>query len=166
MTKQQFTSKETSISTVNKIYTNIDFKGGYNILDYGGGKYDNNIEYMAKKGNKVVVYDPYNRSNEYNKQTIAFVNTQQIHFIVCSNVLNVIQEDSVLEEVLVNIRRIKNSHPECQRVYISVYEGDKSGRARETTKGWQRNLKTKEYYKWICKYFSIVATKNGILVCE
>ena len=165
MGKQQITSKDTSISVVNKIYTNKDFSRGSNILDYGGGKYDKNIEYMAKKGCKVVIYDPYNRSNEYNKQTITFVNSQPIHYIVCSNVLNVIKEDSVVEEVISNIAKIKSRNPGCT-VYISVYEGDKTGISKETSKGWQRNLKTKEYYPLICKYLAIYETKNGIIVCK
>ena len=164
MTKQQFTSKGTSISVVNKIYTNKDFACGSNILDYGGGKYDKNIEYMAHKGCKVVVYDPYNRSDEYNKATMSFVASNPIHYVVCSNVLNVIKEQTVLCEVLNNIATIQRKNKGC-RVYIAVYEGNKTGVPAETSKGWQRNLPTKGYLDIISKFMPISEVKNGIIVC-
>ncbi len=165
MEKQQYTSQQTSISVVNKVYTKGEYVQGANILDYGGGKYDKNIEYMAQRGCRVVIYDPYNRSNEYNKNTIAFVNSNPIQYIVCSNVLNVIKEDNVIAEVITNIVRIKQRNPGC-KVYISVYEGDKTGKPKETAKGWQRNQKTDYYVKVIQRYMAVSKVSNGIIICD
>ena len=46
---QEYTSKDTSINTVNAIYKKGYFKEGDEILDFGGGKYDSNIEYLSWK---------------------------------------------------------------------------------------------------------------------
>lgn len=47
-------------------------------------------------------------------------------------------------------------------IYISVYEGDRTGIGRETTKGWQRNQKACTYEDAIRKYFDIHC-KNGTI---
>ena len=69
---QEYDSAATSINS-NKlpaIYKMIDFKPGKLYLDYGGGKFDNGIYYVKDLGATLLVYDPYNRSDEYNKETI------------------------------------------------------------------------------------------------
>ena len=165
MTNQEYTSQQTSISVINKVYTKGEYIRGSNILDYGGGKYDKNIEYMKQKGCNVVVYDPYNRSDEYNANTIDFINTHPIQYIVCSNVLNVIKEDDVIAEVLEDISNTKQKNQGC-KVYISVYEGDKTGEPKETTKGWQRNEKTDCYKDVINRFIPVSKVSNGIIICD
>jgi len=165
MLNQQYTSQDTSINVINKVYTKGEYVRGSNILDYGGGKFDSNIEYMAQKDCHVVVYDPYNRSEEYNKNTMDFVNNNSINYIVCSNVLNVIKEDDIIKEVIKNILAIKQKNDEC-KVYISVYEGDKTGNQKETTKGWQRNQKTSCYINLIKDLGCTAELNKGIIVVD
>lgn len=165
MLNQQYTSQDTSINVINKVYTKGKYVKGSNILDYGGGKYDSNIEYMEQKGCRVIVYDPYNRSEEYNKNTMDFVSNNLIHYIVCSNVLNVIKEDNIITEIIKNILEIKQKNNGC-KVYISVYEGDKTGNQKETTKGWQRNQKTSCYIEFIKNLGYEAKLNKGIIVID
>lgn len=166
--EQKYSSAATSLSVVNKVYTQYKYKRGSIILDYGGGKYDKNVQYMLEKYNsKVLVYDPFNRSVEHNKKVmlkatnLAF--TKGIDYIVCSNVLNVIAESSVIYEVLRNIRMLSGVDTE---VLITIYEGDGTGVGKKTTKGWQRNEKTANYLD-ICRYyFDSVEQKRGIIHCK
>ena len=102
---QKYTSKDTSINTVNKIYKTYNFPANSLILDYGGGKYDTNQEYMASKGIKLIVFDPYNRSKTHNAQVLKRAKLG-VDYIVCSNVLNVIAEPEVIRDVLETIKHL------------------------------------------------------------
>lgn len=155
---QKYTSKETSINTVNAVYKKRYFKNGDEILDYGGGKYDSNAEYLAQMGIKCFVFDPYNRSKEHNERIIKYFKAKQgAENIVCSNVLCVIKEDEVLFEILNNIYNII-SKKAGSKIYIQVYEGNKSGIGTVTKKGYQRNERAVNYLKYIEKIFSDVAS--------
>ena len=164
MKNQQYTSKDTSISTVNKVYTNMYFAPGSVILDYGGGKYDKNTEYMQNKGCKVLVYDPYNRTEEHNKAVFEYIQNNPIDYIVCSNVLNVIKEIPVIEQILGNIKQIQEVNKSKCVVYITVYEGDKSGEGKITKKGYQRNEPLKHYLGIVSKYLPKCIIKKGTII--
>lgn len=159
--KQEFTSENTSVNTVSSVYTQIFAKNpdlfGVDILDYGGGKYNTNIEYMKKNCNsRVFVYDPYNRSAHENEMTIRHFINDPAKYVVCSNVLNVIKEDEVIIEALNEIYTLMDVGG---RLYISIYERNKTGIGCQTTKGWQRNQRAEGYYVLIYKGF-----KNNCLV--
>ena len=117
---------------------------------------------MRSFGSTVYVYDPYNRSKEYNIFSVKAFAESSKDYIVCCNVLNVIYEDDVLESILTDIQRLSDSLTE---VYFQIYEGDKSGIGGETTKGWQRNEKARAYVKYIEKHFDILKIANGIIKC-
>lgn len=160
---QKYTSKDTSINVVNKVYKQCTFNDNSLILDYGGGKYDSNAEYMkGKNGSDVLVYDKYNRSDGHNSTVLNRCREDIPDYVVCSNVLNVIMEEDVIESVLAGIQEL------CGKdtvVYIAIYEGDKSGKGKETSKGWQRNEKACEYEEIISRYFGF-RRKGGIFVCS
>ena len=83
--------------------------------------------------------------------------------IMLNNVLNVIQEDFVLVDVL---KQTYDFAGENTDVYITIYEGNKSGVGKATSKGYQRNSKANEYKGYIGEYFDIVCTiKGNILKC-
>ena len=158
--RQKYSSKDTSINVVNKVYKQCVFMPQCRILDYGGGKYNTNRDYMAGKcGADLRVYDKYNRSDNENRETLEWVKENVLDYIVCSNVLNVIMEDEIIDEILADISSL---HAKC--VYIAVYEGDRSGVGKETAKGWQRNQKASCYVDMLSKYFDI-EWKNGNLFC-
>lgn len=159
MTNQEFSSKDTSINTVNKVYTKYTFYDGSNVLDYGGGRYDANTEFMKSKNVFVDVYDPFNRTEQHNKKVIDKYKNQKPDYVVCSNVLNVIKESEIVEDVVRKIANYKTTS------LFVVYEGDKSGKGKVTSKGYQRNQRKEDYFKLLSKYFEIVNLKNGIYEC-
>ena len=162
--EQKYSSKDTSINTVNKVYKLFEFESSSIILDYGGGKFDSNINYMKNKNSsKVIVYDKYNRNKEYNEKTLLYCKENTPNYIVCSNVLNVIMEDEIIDYICKDILKYCNDET---IVIFAIYECDKSGIGKKTTKGYQRNQKTKEYLDFIKKYFDVSCVKNCMIVCK
>ena len=148
--KQQYTSANTSINTVSAVYKLIDTPNTV-ILDYGGGKYDTNAEYMLQKCNsRVLVFDPYNRTPEHNSKVIQYFKLNPAKIVVCSNVLCVIKEYEIILDILGNIRDLMDNYG---ILYIRVYERDKTGVGCSTTKGWQRNQSRESYIPLIQQVF-------------
>lgn len=157
--EQKYTSADTSLAIVNKIYTHYPFAANTRVLDYGGGKYDLNTEYMAKRSVTVSVYDKFNRTAEHNAKVLKDAHQDAPNYVVCSNVLNVIMEDEIIMGILSEIRNFKT------KTIIAVYEGNGKGIGKETTKGYQRNQKLAAYIPMVEQYFTIISKKNGILEC-
>lgn len=155
---QKYSSKDTSLNTINKAYKQCQYESGSTILDYGGGKYDKNKEYMASMGCTLIVYDKYNRSSQENEAALALAR-QGVDYVVCSNVLNVIMEDDIIDDIIADIASFK---PKKKIIFV-IYEGNKSGTGRETTKGWQRHQKTADYIPAISKYFHVLKKRGNII---
>jgi len=162
---QKHASSKTSINSVSAVYTqNLDkFVPGSTILDYGGGRFDTNAEYMWKKRRvKVLVYDPYNRSPEHNEIVLMQVSARHPDYIVCSNVLNVIDDDAIINSIIEDIRRYADP---TTAVMFKIYEGNRSRIGKETKGGesWQRNQPTEDYIPYIQKHFPDAQKKRGFI---
>ena len=157
---QKYTSADTSINVVNKIYSKYKFNPNTVVLDYGGGKFDTNQRFMKWKGVDVYVYDKFNRTDAHNKNVRKYMKRRPPDYVVCSNVLNVIYEDEIIDQILQDIAKYDKA-----TVLFSFYEGDGSGVGKETSKGWQRNKKSKEYLPVINKYFDVISKRNNIYEC-
>jgi 2-polyprenyl-3-methyl-5-hydroxy-6-metoxy-1,4-benzoquinol methylase len=161
---QQFTSANTSINK-NKlpaIANKIDFAQYQNksILDYGCGKYDNFLNHLTLCGLISKGYDKYNRDSEYNQNSLS----QKYDIITCNNVLNVISENTIVTEILMQIKSLLN---ENGIAYFTVYEGNKSGIGAISKKDcYQRNETTKFYITILQSIFSNVIIKNNVLICN
>lgn len=139
---QNYTSKKTSVNTkklpvaFSKInwdeISNKYYPNGFTVLDYGCGR-DVSLtrSIVETSGGIYIPYDPYWLPNSEAKKA---------NVIICSNVLNVIDDD---EEV----KRIHNFIKNNSDIYfISVYEGDKSGVGKKTKDDcYQRNELTSKY---------------------
>lgn len=154
--EQKYSSKDTSLNQVAAVYKRYQFPTGAKVLDYGGGKYDTAADYMKAQGVTVKVYDPYNRTPEENAAALAITPD----YVVCSNVLNVIAEDEVIDGILSDLA----SYPAT--VLITVYEGNGTGTGAATTKGYQRNEKTAAYADRIRSHFGTVTRKNSVYICQ
>ena len=121
------------------------------VLDYGGGKYDQLTEALAKMGVRNLLYDPFNRSEGHNDAIRCLVEAKPADVGICSNVLNVIREPAVRLEILENLKKWVD--PEGGRIYITVYEGDKSSKGKKTRCGWQSNRPAKNYMREIRRVF-------------
>lgn len=141
---QKYTSKNTSINK-NKlpaIFRKIDFKMLVDaspnqapvILDYGAGRYTQSIrDFCQSHGVSYCAYDPYNGSDpDWDKAKPSL--------IVCSNVLNVIDDDKTVKQIHDYI-----VHQKCPYM-ITVYEGNSSGIGAPSKKDcYQRNTKIDAY---------------------
>lgn len=166
-TDQQYSSAATSInsSKIPALFSMVDFKEGSINLDYGGGRFDNVAEYLQDKyGATNLVYDKYNRSADHNREVLNQVRQNGgADTVTCSNVLNVIAEESERLAVLRNCKRYLKSGGTC---YITVYEGNGKGEGAPTKSGYQLNRKTKDYEDEIKKVFSSVTRKGKLFICR
>lgn len=162
--EQEFDSAATSInsSKLPAIYKMVNFNEGDVIIDFGGGRFDNAVEYIKDKGATLVVYDPYNRSAEHNEQVLATLDENGgADAAVNSNVLNVIKEPEARQAVLQNIKKLlKPGAP----VYITVYEGRGDGVEGPTKSGYQLNRKTEGYLDEVREVFPDAIRKGKLIV--
>lgn len=162
---QKFTSKATSINK-GKLPRHFGIVGkqfgwekGTTHLDVGGGRFDNAIEHLEEQGVTGHVYDPYNRSEEHNTNALAA--TTGAHTASLFNVLNVIQEPEH------QIAALKIAHDQLRtdgKVFIGVYEGDRSGIGKQTGKDqFQRNEKLDAYLPTVQQVFPNAQMYMGII---
>ena len=150
---QNCTSAGTSVNSkkLPALFTKVKFNPGDVVLDWGCGKYIDHIKAKVEgDGAMYWPFDPYNLPGS---------TPCPCDVAVCSNVLNVIDDDEEMEETI---------HMLCHAsgiVYITVYEGDRSGVGRVTKADcYQRNQPLKWYYRLITEKLGYKATmKNGVI---
>lgn len=160
---QEYDSAATSINS-NKlpaIYKMVDFEPGKVYLDFGGGKFDNGVYFVKDKGATLLVYDPYNRSDEHNKQVVAELKEHGgADAGLNSNVLNVIKEPEARLAVLKNLKRLVKPGGD---IYITVYEGSGKGNEGPTKAGYQLNKKTEGYMDEVRQIFPDAQRKGKLI---
>lgn len=160
---QEFTSENTSINSgrLPAVFNMVSFEPGTVNIDYGGGRFDNVAEYLTQYDVVNLVYDPYNRTAEHNKEVIRLIREHGgADTATCSNVLNVIKEPEVRLNVLNNIKKLVKPNG---TVYITVYEGKGNNAEGPTKSGYQLNRKTADYMDEIQQVFPD-ATRKGKLI--
>ena len=163
---QGITSADTSINkeklpaSFNKLNKEKVFKEGSTNIDLGGGRFNNANDLLKKKGARNLVYDPFNRTEEYNKEVIAQAANGQSDTATLFNVLNVIED--VPNQIKV-LEQANNALKPGGEAFISVYEGSGTGVGKKTSKGYQQNKKTKEYLNLVKEVFPRAEIKNGII---
>ena len=153
---QEFTSKNTCVNSarIPALFHRVDWVAGTKNLDYGGGKYNNVTEFLSELGVDNYVYDPYNRNCADNKEALA---AGPFDTITLSNVLNVIKEKRIRYYI---VRKCLSLLKDGGKIYISVYEGDKSKVGRQTKEDcWQNNQPIDFYFNEI-KSISHCVVKN------
>lgn len=161
---QTYTSANTSINKgkVPAIFRKIRWRDGVN-LDLGGGKFDTATDYLWDNHGIInLIIDPYNRSaeeNESNENLITLWGGADSCTI--SNVLNVIDSAEARLVLLLKARRdLKPLAP----IYISVYEGDRSGIGRQTGHDqWQNNRRLRDYLGEVLEVFPDAVIRNGMI---
>lgn len=163
---QEYTSAATSQSQVAKgfgvVAKHIGWKPGTVNVDLGGGRYDHGTRYMETQGVESYVLDPYNRKPEHNEKVSRLAQERGgADTVTLFNVLNTIKEPEIHKHVL----RTAQSHLKPGgRLFISVYEGDKSGVGRQTKRdSWQRNEQLKAYLKTVHSVFPNAGIHKGII---
>ena len=164
---QEFTSAGTSINSTklptgySTVAKKIGWQKGTTHIDIGGGKFDNSVEFLKNLGVNAYVYDPFNRTEEHNKKVMETVGKQKADTASLFNVLNVIKEPEYRYEAL------QTAHSTLKpggKIYISIYEGDKSGQGKKTKKdSWQNNHPTSAYLDEVKKVFPNAILQHGII---
>jgi hypothetical protein len=143
---QSITSAKTSLKQVPALFKRWANRIGPINLDIGGGAYDDGTNFLYRRGVKSVVYDPYNRSLFHNAAVLKAMELNRPNSATLANVLNVIKESGSRAEV---IRLAYSRSLPKATLFVSIYEGDRSGRSRITSKGWQEHRAAATYIKEI-----------------
>jgi len=163
---QKISSADTSLAQIPAVFkSNIFVPKGTNI-DIGAGKFDLGKQYLeSERGvTESVPFDPFNRSVESNRIAVERLQSgERFATATIPNVLNVIAENSIRDNVILQAARA--IEPEGV-AYFQIYEGDRSGNGRKTSKGFQNNKKTSDYVDEIRKHFDNVRTTGNIIVAN
>jgi hypothetical protein len=163
---QEFTSAKTSINATkpSKGFTIIGegWQPGTTNLDIGGGRFEAGSKVLADRGVTNVIYDPFNRSVEQNMAAVASTARGQADTVTVFNVMNVIKEEGNRLQVL---RQADDALKPGGKLYIQVYEGDKSGISKVTgSDQFQLNKKTADYLEEVRKVFPDAELKKGLII--
>lgn len=168
--EQAYTSADTSInqSKLPSGYKQLRklgvFKEGQVIIDIGGGRFDNAVDSVREQeGAEVLVYDPFNRDKEHNEAVVRRVADGGADVAVSNNTLNVIEEEANQRRV---VQQAYNAIKSGKEAHFTVYEGDRTGTGKITSKGFQHNKKTAEYLPLIESVFgpgNVSAPKGGVI---
>ena len=97
---QSFTSSATSINKerLPAVYRKASLSARI-VMDYGSGKYTEHIQRFVNEQHRTYLpFDPYNQPDDRNAATATLVcNAMYMHLpvdVICSNVLNVIDDDT------------------------------------------------------------------------
>ncbi len=134
------------------------------VFDFGAGKEgltdkafkDSNVPYFP--------FDPFCRSEKSNQSSLNALNEGSCAYVLCSNVLNVI-EDEHLDEV---IKSIKNCADQTwlKCAWVSVYHKANLPINRHLRGYFQRNLPIEWYKHHLEKEFKNVEQYKKFLVCK
>lgn len=174
---QEFTGKKTSINTTKlpAIYSklNLEKLRGKTIFDFGAGKPETCQiirNELWKYRIDYIPYDKYNLPEELNRQNLASALTADI--FICSNVLNVIKEDDIIQSIIETIayKSLRsNTQFNHKPFFFTIYDGDKSGIGKQSQDDcWQRNQKLQSYlddfnwgFMYPVKYKSVITNNAG-----
>ena len=178
MKTQTYSSAATSINSTKlpAVYSRVSdsaYQWSDKLLDYGCGRYvDHLIKYTTEHSNAPedeysrfcawYGYDRFNRSDADNSEPLKGFAAAEKQFmkrmVFCSNVLNVIDSDDVVKVIAGFLTACAISGA---AVFVTVYEGDRTGIGRATkTDCYQRNEKIVSYLKYFDKNFTI---KKGVI---
>lgn len=165
MKGQNVTSANTSINK-NKlpaVYKRIKLESGDRLLDYGCGRYIEHIQrHCNGYGAIYYPYDPYNMPTENNNLTLKTLSDTSATIGVMSNVINVIDSDEAIKDAINNAISLIDG-----KLYITVYEGDKSGVGKYTKNNcFQRNMKLKDYVPMLESMGFIITIKDRMIVID
>lgn len=159
---QKYSSAETSInsSKLPAIYGKLAKQNirDCHLLDYGCGKYLRYIKIWCKARNiKYLPYDIFNQPQKVNEASLLAASKAENLVVICSNVLNVIEEDDIVQNIVETLVSFKAP------VFTTIYEGDGKGKGRATKRDcWQRNEKLRQYARFFPEHARV---ERGMIVC-
>jgi len=160
--REQHDVARTSVRQVPALHKKLEWADGSVNLDLGGGRFDTATEWLADRGVRNLVLDRYNRSPEHNRGVLDEVADSGPDTVTVANVLNVIRDPEMRREVMETAAELVRPGG---TVYFAVYEGDRSGKGRVTSKGsWQENRRLRTYLDEIKAVFPEAKIARGHIV--
>ena len=164
---QTLTSAATSInrSKLPAVYGKTCFSASV-VLDYGCGKFTDHIrDCLRRQGCILLPFDPYNQPVHVNLISMNYIDRcKKEHVpvdVVCSNVLNVIDDDETVRHIARNIEDVVSTTGGIG--YVTVYEGDRSGIGRQTGRDqYQRNAPLRDYLR----FFRRATISQGMIIVK
>lgn len=125
----------------------VHFPSNSMVLNYGGGTIVSQElanQFLKNINSEDLVYNPFNRTHEENEEVLQRLRANGgTDIAICSNVLNVITEESARISVLKNIPKLTRS---VAPVYFVVCEVGGDGFGKQTGKDqYQNNRKIADY---------------------
>jgi hypothetical protein len=159
---QQISSADTSIRQVPALFKSPVFEPNGDNLDLGGGKFDIGTQYMKDTyGIDSYVHDIFNRSKKHNSDVEKRFVKNPPKTVTIANVLNVIQSQ---EHRIKLLKQAYSFVEEGGKVYISIYDGDRTGNPKQTSKGWQNNSPASSYMDEVRSVFPNAVLKKGVII--
>jgi len=164
-------SENTSRKQIPRIFHQITPKDNDLVLDYGGGKFDKGLDHLKNKFPKTnfVLYDPFNRPDFYNQNTLEIVKENHgVNIGILSNVLNVIPQKKVRKKILYDLYSLLKPNGE---IFISVYNANRTEKYKETENivgqptifGWQNCQEIEFFEGEILEFFKIKNKKRNLI---
>jgi len=157
------TSAATSRNQIPALHRALGAQLGPINLDLGGGKWDKASRWLDEEHNVInLILDPYNQPADHNEVIYShLLEIDGADSCTLANVLNVIQDAC---DRWVVLQQAKTMTRHGGPIYISVYEGDRSGEGRETRDGWQENRRVASYLDEVRQVFPMARVVLGIIV--
>jgi hypothetical protein len=163
---QDVSSADTSLAQIPAVFKSKTFVPRGKNLDIGAGKFDLGKQYLeSERGvTESVPFDPFNRSLESNRAAVNRLQSgERFGTTTIPNVLNVVAEAPARDNVILQAAQALEPNGVA---YFQIYEGDRSGNGRRTSKGFQNNKKTSDYVAEVRKHFGNVRTSGNIIVAS
>lgn len=163
---QAISSADTSLQQVPALFKSKTFVPRGTNLDIGAGKFDLGKQYLERERGvtESVPFDPFNRDAETNRLAVERLQSgERFATTTIPNVLNVIAERSVRDNVILQAARALDPKGVA---YFQIYEGDRLGDGRQTSKGYQNNKKTSDYVDEVRRHFGDVRTSGNVIVAS
>lgn len=161
--KQSVTSANTSINSkrLPAIYGKIRLNEGDRVLDYGCGRYTELLtRHCYENHAELFPFDPFNIPEWKNKETRKKLENRPATIGIMSNVLNVIDSNDAIKDAIIDALSLISG-----KLYITVYEGDKTGHGKYTSNdSFQRNMKWKEYVPMLENMGFNMEMKHGMII--
>jgi hypothetical protein len=160
--KQEYTSERTSVNQLPAVFNRVEWQPKTVNLDYGGGRFDNAVEFLKGKGVTNLVFDPYNRAAEHNKDIMHKLKKRKADTATIANVLNVIKEPEIRKQVM---RKVRGLVKPGGFVYVMCYRG-RGECSGPTCNGWQENRPIKTYLEEVQQVFGDAEVQGQMIVAR
>lgn len=149
-------SANTSVSQIPATLKRVQWKSGTSNVDIGCGKYPQLFTDALKEyGVTNYAIDPAWHPDWFERRSP----NRAADTITVNNVFCVLPDD-MHEAVIQNIQQYSNEHT---IIYVLIYEGDRSGMHRTTSRGYQRNERTQLYVPYLKHHFSTVEREGNLI---